>query len=141
MKFLKSLTDTYNKMELQKPEWLVEADGLGAAATNLAGQVGSAAMNPATNLAGQASKSVVDTLMNAMKVVGSDNPNIQKAKQGVLQAKGNAEKVIADTSKKVIDKINQAMGQLTQATSTTGAAAPTPTTPGVQSIPATPTSL
>lgn len=134
MKFLKELARVYNNLEIEKPAWLSEAD---------LAPMASQATPTVAGAASVASKSVVDSLMNAMKVIGVDNPNIQKAQQGVLQAKTNAEKVVTDASKKVIDKINQAVGQLTQAASTTSAATPTATTPGAAptpSIATTPTS-
>ncbi|NBW58655.1 hypothetical protein EBR43_12940 [bacterium] len=130
MKFLNSLAKTYEHLQIEKPQWLIEYDGSVAGVPSIAPTQAVPSV-PGTTPA--AKNSVVDALMSAMDVLGN-NPNVQKMKATVTKATTDAEKKIADTTNKVVSKINQTMSNLDQfaKTPTTTPSVNAPTVPNLK---------
>ena len=130
MKFLGKLAEQYEALELNKPQWVLEYDGTAASPLmGAAGQTGPAAAGSLANVAG---KSVVDSLMNAMNVLGN-TPTVQKLKPAVVKATTDVEKAVTDTTSKVLDKLNTVKAELAKVAAPATATVPAPTAPAIKS--------
>lgn len=132
MKFLSKLVSQYDALSLTKPQWVLEYDSTaanpalnaaGQVTSNIGSQLGPTAVGSFTNVAG---KSVVDSLMNAMNVLGN-TPTVQKLKPAVVKAKTDVEKAVTDTTSKVLDKLNAVKAELNKTAAPAAATVPSPT--------------